>query len=289
MNRYNEITDKFFQLGSFHNFVPEELCTIASFMPDESALSNVMKKTYIKHETARIKNFTVQEMQELLVGIDDLRAVQSALFKSFMSYLVTTDKVAYPLFVHDTIADMLVKQKCKKEYAMMQGETKAVLQEMARGMNMTNFLNLSKEELCRAIGDLNNLAKAQANHSLTTCYAGLSAIETKDTSHLEGKQLRATEFIQQEYRTLKNEMATLNTLLDQWQQISFYQNYSECSNKNMDGLCIDLFGSLHEFSSKVKSQANRCNDTISNLKRQLKIGTLDDNAGIFSKLKAHFF
>ena len=289
MENFTQVTNKFFQTGSFAKFVPDELSTVATYLPDERTLCDVMRKAYIKHERERIKEFDARQMAELLEPVKDelLQPVQRAVYKSFMTYLVTTDKIQYPLFVHASIADILIKRKCNIEESMMHSESKKVLQDLARDMNMDNFLNLSKKDLCRAISDINSLAKAHANQSLTTCYAGLQGLES-NIVHLKGKQLRATEFIQQEHAVLKKEMEALNLLLDQWQEASFYTTYADCSLKAA-GRCTNLFASLHEFARHVTAQATTCNKIISNLKRQYKIGTLDDNAGAFAKLKAHFF
>jgi hypothetical protein len=298
---FNILSSKFFSEATFENFTLEELVYFVNYMgPDfdsKKKILKVMQKMYLKNEEERIKNYDVQTMGNNLLwqqqqGMSlSLEKVYKTLENQYLEFLTATSKISYPKFVNKEIEAALIERKCSVEEKFLTKQSRELLNAMAEMLGLENYLSLNKKTLCRALTDVNLLAKSRANASLTKCFQGFEQLEKWkfDQNDLKGEKRRKNKELQKEYERLKKDMNELNDLLNQWDEVQFYSQYEFCSNKNDDGLCLDIFENLHDFADRVERQSAMCNRKIAKIKREYKINNLQEGAGFFSRLKANYF
>lgn len=294
INDVMNVQNKFFTEGSLDAFTINQLITLvnAHDLNNNDSVRQSMKDAYLKAEKIRIENWSISELGEVLERNSvevNLKPINTIIFKGYIDFLVKSDSISYPKFVHENIADILMKRRCSKEKEFLSSEGRKLLNGIAQKMSMNNYLELNKKNLCQAIFDVNTVAKTKANKSLTTCFKGLNELENIDITNSSGDKLRQNKQIKAEYDKLKVDMNVLNDLLNEWDDVDFYRNYEYCSQKNNDNKCVNMWESLHEFASRILEQSEKCNKTIKKLKRQFKITNIAEDAGFLTRLKANYF
>lgn len=252
----------------------------------DRSISNKLRNIYIKSEVIRFKTLSLDAQFELLASPIQIASIKEYILGQYKNYISSTDGIIFPEFVHGDLAQEIIQKKCQKEQAFLDSQGKELLQEMAKDFGLENYLSLSKNQLCLAISDINNIARSKTNKGLTQCFKGLMDLEYQE-KHAKSDNNSIPD-VKKEEVALKAEMEKLKVLLDNWRSLDVYKLYDQCNGK-IGEECQDVFVALHSFSERIKKQTKTCNKMISQLSRKLKIGDLDKNASLFSKFKAHFF
>lgn len=242
-------------------------------------METFLRKLYLKQQQTNAKASSISTLIPSVV-VDEKagKELRSIVLKQLIINLSLGDKIVYPQLVANNIARAVVRRKCSAELKFLQSSSQKLLQEIAKAMGMNNYLELSTDELCQAITDMNRITRAKANGTLTKCVKALLSVKSIPTKDAE--LLRQVE-------VLRTEVDKLDKMINEWDQVKFYQTYPHCTGRDSVGQCANLFGSMHQFSERIKQQAEECSTRVSKLRRRAKVSTLTKESNIWQKFKAH--
>ena len=284
-------SDLFFQKGSLDGYSISEIANlmVETGMEKDTVIRKAMVSTYMDAQRASISHLAISELAGMMDGLE-INSIRKVAEKRYVALLVNTDKIKYPPYVHEQIATLIEDKRCSHERGYLTSQSKALLQKLALGIGLDHYLSLSKRDLCQAIIDVTAIAKASTNKELRKCFQGLASIDKHLEDSLEGDKQARLDYIKKKKAVLSEEMATLNRLLAQWEDVEFYRHYKYCKLKDAtSGECYNLFSSLHEFATRIRVQSKICNSKIAEMSRELKVNKIMDTDNFLNKIKARFF
>lgn len=227
-------------------------------------VQNRLVDTYVRSEFRRLADADLGDMAELLESsVIDIHPLQEIAFREFLVFLAKKNDIVYPKDVHENVYEGVLRARCKSVSKKLTHQSKDTLQEIAHKMGMSNYLQLEKDTLCRAIDSIILMSHLAGEDGVAKCMKNTSSLNNM----LKGKIDYGD--IKREVEEYERGLTGMSDLVAKWRQVDLYRTNKFCK-KMENGECSDLFASLYELSTAVSEIADTCNKRYSQIRRKIK-------------------
>ena len=252
-----------------------------------------LQAIYIDGEKKQISNDKYLQLLERLrnnESILDLTPLKNQLDNTMIQLLSNDAKRIYPDedIINLPLKDKILKQKCNVTQKYLSKITYKLLKELASSNSgITNYMSLSKSELCQAIADIQILAEIEATNSMTLLSKKLTTARTlyKSTT-FEDTEVKSD--IDKKIMIIDERLEKLTKLSNEWKNIQTYINNEYCIKIDKSTKCIDTFKSLHLITVELTTKSKKYKQEIDEIMRKIKIGSLTKKSNMFELFNANF-
>ena len=252
-----------------------------------------LQAIYIDGEKKQISNDKYLQLLERLKNnesILDLTPLKNQLDNTMIQLLSNDAKRIYPDedIINLPLKDKILKQKCNVTQKYLSKITYKLLKELASSNSgITNYMSLSKSELCQAIADIQILAEIEATNSMTLLSKKLTTARTlyKSTT-FEDTEVKSD--IDKKIMIIDERLEKLTKLSNEWKNIQTYINNEYCIKIDKSTKCIDTFKSLHLITVELTTKSKKYKQEIDEIMRKIKIGSLTKKSNMFERFNANF-
>ena len=252
-----------------------------------------LQAIYIDGEKKQISNDKYLQLLERLrnnESILDLTPLKNQLDNTMIQLLSNDAKRIYPDedIINLPLKDKILKQKCNVTQKYLSKITYKLLKELASSNSgITNYMSLSKSELCQAIADIQILAEIEATNSMTLLSKKLTTARTlyKSTT-FEDTEVKSD--IDKKIMIIDERLEKLTKLSNEWKNIQTYINNEYCIKIDKSTKCIDTFKSLHLITVELTTKSKKYKQEIDEIMRKIKIGSLTKKSNMFERFNANF-